>query len=150
MTECNTDGIKFASLGRRHVIANFNGGRLTTDSGLLLLRELYLQTGLIDALSACIPDPRDPAMIEHDQSTMIAQRVLAIACGYEDLNDHQRLRSDPALQIAVERPPDVGKPPASPPTLCRLENRVMRKALVTHALRGAIQPGLAIRGEAPV
>jgi hypothetical protein len=130
MTECNTDGIHFASLGRRAIIANFNGGRLTTDGGLLLLRQMNRQLGLTDALSACILDPRDPAMIEHDQATMIAQRVLAIACAYEDLNDHGALRHDPALQIAVERPPDDQRPLASPPTLCRLENRVMRKAFL--------------------
>ena len=96
----------------------------------MLIREVAERTGLFDALDAAIPDPRDPALIVHDQRTMLAQRVTAIALGYEDLNDHQALRTDPALQAAAGTPPDEARPLASPPTLCRLENRVDRAALV--------------------
>jgi hypothetical protein len=115
------------------VVADFSGGRLTTDAGVLLLREVAQRTGLFRALDRVIPDPRQPDLIVHDQETMLAQRIMAIALGYEDLNDHQSLRDDPALQLAVGRRPEPDAPLASPPTLCRLENRVDRKASVAIA-----------------
>ena len=130
MTDCNPKPLTFSSLGAKHVVADFFGGRLTTDAGALLLREADKATGLFEALDAAIPDPRDPDRITHDQRSMLAQRVLAIALGYEDLNDHQTLRDDPALQVAAGASPAADTPLASPPTLCRLENRVDRAALV--------------------
>lgn len=130
MTDCNRKPLHFSTLGRRAVIADFQGGRLSSDAGALLLREVADQIGLFDALNAAIPDPRNPVLITHDQRTMIAQRITAIAMGYEDLNDHQTLRADPVLQIVAGEPPEEDRPLASPPTLCRLENRVERKALV--------------------
>jgi hypothetical protein len=130
MTHCNQDPLEFSRRGPKAVVADFQGGRLTTDAGALLLGELADRSGLLDALSAAIPDPRHPLFITHDQRTMIAQRVLAIALGYEDLNDHQALRADPALQVAAGQAPDPERALSSPPTLCRLENRVDRAALV--------------------
>jgi hypothetical protein len=130
MTDCNRKTLDFSSRGSRTVHADFQGGRLTTDGGALILGELADQLGLVDALDAAIPDPRDPRFIIHDQRALLAQRVIAIALGYEDLNDHQTLRTDPALQVATGRAPDPELTLASPPTLCRLENRVDRKALV--------------------
>jgi hypothetical protein len=130
MTDCNRKTLDFSSRGSKTVHADFLGGRLTTDGGALLLGEVADRLGLFDALNAAIPDPRDPVFIVHDQRTLLAQRVTAIALGYEDLNDHQTLRVDPALQVAAGRVPDLEVPLASPPTLCRLENRVDRKALV--------------------
>ena len=98
--------------------------------GPLLLREVGQKTGLFEALDQAIPDPRHPVYIVHDQESMIAQRIIAIALGYEDLNDHQ---------TSTQRP-GPGRPPggfptmswrlASPPTLCRLENRIERRTLV--------------------
>jgi hypothetical protein len=130
MTKCNCETLDFSRLGAKAVVADFQGGRITTDAGALLLRDLGDRLGLFDALDAAIPDPRHPAFIVHEQRSMLAQRVIALAAGYEDLNDHQALRSDPALQVAAGRAPDPELPLASPPTLCRLENRVDRKALV--------------------
>ena len=130
MTDCNPKSLAFSRTHGRQVVADFRGGRLTTDSGVLLLREIALRTGLFDALDAAIPDPRRPELITHDQRAMLAQRILAIALGYEDLNDHQTLRDDPALQLAAGKLPDQNASLASPPTLCRLENRVDRKALI--------------------
>jgi Transposase DDE domain group 1 len=130
MTDCNRDALHFASLDSKSVVADFQGGRLTTDAGGLLLREVADRIKLFDALDAAIPDPRHPVFIIHDQRALIAQRVIAIALGYEDLNDHQTLRADPALQVAAGKPPEVELPLASPPTLCRLENRVERETLV--------------------
>jgi Transposase DDE domain group 1 len=130
MTDCNRDPLPFSRLGSKAVVADFLGGRMTSDAGALLLREVDARLGLFDALDAAIPDPRHPAFIVHDQRALIAQRVTALALGYEDLNDHQTLRTDPALQVAAGKRPEVDPELASPPTLCRLENRIDRRALV--------------------
>ena len=130
MTECNSQPIPFSSVGRRPVIADFAGGSITSDAGALLLGEVDRSLGLVDLLDAAIPDPRNQSLITHQQSTMLRQRIFAIALGYEDGNDHQHLRDDPLMQLVSERGIDPDQPLASPPTLCRLENRVSRVALV--------------------
>jgi hypothetical protein len=132
MTHCNRDPLAFSRRGSKAVVADFQGGRLTTDGGALLLGELADRLGLVDALDAAIPDPRHPVFIVHPQRTLLAQRIIALALGYEDLNDHQTLRADPALQVAAGQTPGPESEAilASPPTLCRLENRVDRAALV--------------------
>jgi DDE family transposase len=130
MTDCNRKTLDFSSRGSKTVHADFQGGCLTTDGGALILGELADRIGLFDALDAVIPDPRHPVFIVHDQRALLAQRITAIALGYEDLNDHQTLRADPALQVAAGQTPDPEVTLASPPTLCRLENRVDRKTLV--------------------
>ncbi len=130
MTDCNRDRLDFSSRKAKKVLADFRGGRLTSDGGAVLLGELADQIGLIDALDRAIPDPRHPAFTTHDQRTLLAQRVIAIALGYEDLNDHQTLRTDPALQVATGQTPEPEATLASPPTLCRLENRIDRATLV--------------------
>lgn len=130
MTDCTRQPLLFSSLKSKKIQADFNGGSLTSDAGVLLLREVDKHLGLIDAINRCIPDPRNEFFIVHQQKTMLAQRIHGIALGYEDLNDHQSLRDDPLFQIVTER--GVTKdnlPLASPPTLCRLENRIDRKAL---------------------
>jgi len=129
MTDCITQPLLFSSLGTKKIQADFNGGHLTSDAGVLLLREVDRRIGLIDALTGCIVDPRDPAKITHDLRTLLAQRILAIAAGYEDGNDHHELRHDPLLQLVTDRGVDQTEPLASPATLCRLENRVDRKTL---------------------
>lgn len=133
MTDCNLEPLHFSTLGPKTVVADFRGGRLTTDSGALLLREVADRLRLFDSLNAAIPDPRHPVYTVHDQKALLAQRVIAIALGYEDLNDHQTLRADPALQLAAGKVPEEGVTLASPPTICRLENRVDRQALVRGA-----------------
>ena len=130
MTDCKPESLRFATLGSKSVIADFLGGRLTTDAGALLLREVADSTGLFRALDAVIPDPRHPVFIVHDQHALLAQRITAIALGYEDLNDHQTLRADPVLQLVAGKAPEEELPLASPPTLCRLENRIDRQSLV--------------------
>jgi len=130
MTECSKDAIGFTGHSRRKVIADFKGGRLTSDAGILLLREVDRQLGLIDSINECLPDPRNPRWTIHEQRSMLAQRIFSIALGYEDLNDQQTMREDPALQTAVDCEPDEEAPLASPSTLCRLENRVNRKTSV--------------------
>jgi len=133
MTDCTTQPLLFSRLGSKKIQADFNGGKLTSDAGALLLREADKRLGLIDALNRCLPDPRNPFYIAHEQKTMLAQRIFGIAMGYEDLNDHQTLREDPLFQIVSERGVKDDLPLASPPTLCRLENRVDRKSLAALA-----------------
>src|SRR5688500_4942187 len=129
MTECNRTPLLFSSLGRQRVVSDFAGGRLTSDAGALLLREVDRRIDLTRSLAACLTDPRDPMKIVHDQRVMLAQRILGIALGYEDLNDHDTLRSDPLFSVLTEQFPDPDALLASSPTLCRLENRVDRRSL---------------------
>jgi hypothetical protein len=129
MTQRNTEALSFSSLGNRRLEADFSGGSLTSDAGALLLREADKRLGLLEALDRVIPDPRNPELITHSQRSLLAQRVLGIALGYEDLNDHSALRHDPFWQALAECAPDPQRPLASAPTLCRLENRVQRRAL---------------------
>src|SRR3954454_18511673 len=105
MTECNRETLDFSRLGPKAVVADFLGGRLTTDAGALLLRELGRRTGLFRDLDRAISDPCWLPLVVHDQEALLAQQIVAIALGYEDLNDHQALRSDPALQLAVGKAP---------------------------------------------
>jgi hypothetical protein len=137
-----------ASLGRRKVVADFAGGDLTSDAGALLLREVDRRLGLIDALDRAIPDPRDPAATVHAQKTLLAQRIFGIACGYEDLNDHQTLRRDPLWQTATDRGIDPRQPLASAPTLCRLENRISRATVVAMA-EALVEAFIASHAEPP-
>jgi hypothetical protein len=129
VTECNRQGLLFSSLGRQRVQADFAGGTLTSDAGGLLLREVDRRCGLLNALTAALSDPRDPARITHDLRTMLAQRIYGLALGYEDLNDHSTLRQDPLFAVLAERRPNPSQPLASAPTLCRLENNVSRASL---------------------
>ena len=114
----------------KKVQVDFNGGQITSDAGALLLREVDQRIGLVDAINTCIPDPRNPALIIHNQRTMLAQRMISIAQGYEDLNDHDTLRDDPLMQVATNRGIDEDQPLASTPTMWRLEDRVDRKAMI--------------------
>ena len=131
MTDCTQSYLSFSSLGSKKIQADFEGGRLTSDAGVILLRDMDLRLGLTESIASCIDDPRDYRHVDHSQLEMLRQRVYAIALGYEDLNDHDTLRRDPALQVAVERVRDDVEFQAlsSSPTLCRLENRVTRKEM---------------------
>jgi len=133
MTECNRKSLSFSSLGRRRIVAGFDGGLLTTDAGGLLLREADRRMGLTRALADRIADPRDPAKITHDLRSMLVQRICGIAMGYEDGNDHRTLRHDPLFQVLADKTPDPGDPLASPSTISRLENRVTHASLVEMA-----------------
>jgi hypothetical protein len=113
MTDCNRQPVLFSSLNRQQVVADFNGGRLTSDAGGLLLREADRQLGLIRRLAACIPDPRDPLLTVHDQEAMLAQRIFGIALGYEDLNDHDTLRDDPLFSVLADKSPNEDEPLAA-------------------------------------
>ena len=130
MTQRKRSKPSLKRLRRRSVEFDFNGGTLTSDAGLLLLRQVEQQIGLIDAINQCIPDPRDQRFVVHGQREMLASRIFAIAAGYEDENDHNDLRHDPVIQTVAEKEPDSSSPTASPSTLCRLENRITRKSMI--------------------
>jgi hypothetical protein len=130
MTECIRQPLLFSSLGKQQIVADFDGGRLTSDAGSLLLREIDRRFGLTAALADALADPRDPAKITHDRRTLFAQRTYGIALGYEDLNDHLTLRHDPLFAALANRRPDPEKPLASPSTFSRWENAVTRASFV--------------------
>lgn len=117
-------------LRRQAVEADFDGGSLTSDGGLVLLREVDRRLDLIRRVDQAIPDPRDPLYTSHPQSEILTSRIFAIAAGYEDANDHHGLRHDPAFQVAAGRTPATNQdseehqPLASPSTHCRFENRI--------------------------
>ena len=139
-TDCNKPNIPFTPLARRSVTARFDAGAISSDGGVVLLREVDRRINLLGRVDSVIRDPRYPFLIEHQQRTLLAQRVMAIACGWEDLNDHTILRNDLVLQLATGREAagkkrgrgdvDPQRPLASASTLCRLENRVDRRACV--------------------
>lgn len=126
MPKCTADRIAFGRLGRRVIEANFDGGDISSDGGLLLLRQVDERIGLTRAVAAVLEDARDPERITHPLRDLVAQRVYALCTGYEDLNDHDRLRQDLLLRTAVGRVDEL----ASSPTLCRLENRATRAQVV--------------------
>ena len=107
----------------------FDGGRLTSDGGVLVLAEIERRLGIAERLSSCLNDPRSPDRIRHDLAEMIRFRMLMIAAGYEDANDCDALRADPAFKMAVGRLPESGADLCSQPTMCRLENLPDRIAL---------------------
>ena len=126
MTDCNAKSIAFPALKRRRIEAAFTGGAITSNAGALLLREIDRRLGLLKAVDRAIPDKRDQRYVHHSQSSLLRQRIYGLALGYEDLNDHDQLRSDPALVSAVSCDQSLG----SAATLCRLENRMDRSVAV--------------------
>ena len=126
MTECTTNLIEFSPLKRHRIQAGFTGGEITSDGGALLLRQVDRLLGLTRAVDGAIDDPRAPSRIVHSQLHLLRQRIYGLALGYEDLNDHDTLRKDSAVQTAVESNSTLG----SSPTLCRLENRAGRQMAV--------------------
>ena len=131
MTECTQVSFAFATDSRRAVVANFDGGTITTEAGGLLLHQTEQKTGILRQFAGCFRDYRDPSRIDHSVEELIRQRVYALALGYEDLNDHDQLRADPLLAMLsgkadVEgqqrrRQRDRGKAGAGKSTLNRLE-----------------------------
>lgn len=103
VTGCIQTVFEFPALKRRKVQAEFSGGDITPDGGVLLLRQIDRRLRLLKAVDGVIPDPRDRGYIEHSQLSLLRQRVYGICLGYEVLNDHQSLRIDPALQSSIER-----------------------------------------------
>ena len=126
--------ISFARISGRKVEADFDGGATTSDGGALLLRKAESKVGIVDRIVKALSDHRHQSYIDHTHTDLIRQRVFQIACGYEDANDSNDLRSDPGLKAACDRLPLTGDDLASQPTMSRLENSVSRTDLYRIAL----------------
>lgn len=130
-TDCNPRQLEFQGVGRRTLVASFDGGTLTSDGGVVLLGEVDRRRAILERFAACFSDHRNPAYVEHSVEELLRQRVFALALAYEDLNDHEQLRSDPLLAAVVGKADptgadrrheqDRGKPLAGKSTLNRLE-----------------------------
>ena len=126
----------FPAVARKKVTADFDGGRLTSNGGVMLLGMAERRLNIAEKLARCIPDRRDPLRITHTLADMIRARIFAIGCGYEDADDLDVLRFDPAFKLACGRLPDTGRDLCSQPTLSRLENAPRLKDVIrlTYAL----------------
>ena len=130
-TQCTTEQMEFHHLGRRAVIGRFDGGKISSDAGGVLLREVEKRTQILKRLAGCFRDYRNKDRIEHSVGSLIRQRVYGMALGYEDLNDHDSLRHDVVMGLLSEkhdpsgrdrvREQDQGKAIAGKSTLNRLE-----------------------------
>ena len=120
MPKCTDATMELGRVGRRVIQANFEGGDISSDGGVLLLRQLDERLGLSRAAPPrCSAIRATPVRITHSLRDLLAQRIYGLCCGYEDLNDHDTLRDDLLMQTAVGRVDAL----ASSPTLCRLETR---------------------------
>lgn len=124
MGKSESEQLTFTSIKGRQVGVDFAGGEVSSDGGLLLVREVDRKLGLIDAIARRLTDPRESGKVVHENETMLRQRVMAMIAGWEDLNDAATLRTDPVHQVAAGSDEVL----ASAPTLCRFENRQDRAA----------------------
>jgi hypothetical protein len=112
----------FPAVRRKKVVAAFDGGRISSDGGVMLLGAAERRIGVAATLAPLIADPRDPALVRHSVADILRARMLAIACGYEDGDDLDHLRTDPGFKLACGRLPDSGADLCSQPTVSRWEN----------------------------
>lgn len=120
MTECKQSSFGFQDCGSREIVARFDGGTISSDGGAVLLRQTDHRLDLLPRLAQCFLDGRDPDRVQHSVQEMISQRVYGLALGYEDINDHEQLRSDPLFSVLAGRE-ELEKPLAGKSTLNRLE-----------------------------
>ena len=130
MSNYTSSSLIFNSISGKKVQATFDGGEITSDAGMLLLRETEHHEGLLSRFTRSIHDLRRPSHVRHNLEELLTQRIFQIAAGYEDANDCNDLRSDPAVKLAVGRLPISGEDLASQPTISRLENSVRRSDLL--------------------
>jgi len=122
MFEDNLLPFSFPAVERKKVTAAFDGGRITSDGGVMLLAAVEKELGIADRLAPLITDPRNPLLVTHSVADILRARMLAIACGYEDADDLDHLRTDPGFKLACGRLPDSGTDLCSQPTVSRWEN----------------------------
>jgi len=136
MSDDSLPPFHFPAVQRKMVVAAFDGGRITSDGGVMLLAGVERKIGIAKTLAALIPDPRFQPMVTHSIEDIVRARVLAIACGYEDGDDLDHLRTDPGFKLACGRLPDSGNDLCSQPTVSRLENAPSLRDVVrmTYAL----------------
>jgi len=123
MPKCTEERDLFGSLGRRRIEVGFDGGEVSSDAGLLLLRQVEGKLGLLKAAAQVLPDPRNPFFVVHTTEQLLRQQVFGWCQGDEDLNDHEQLCRDPALQTALDKRATDAEAAcgASSPTLCRFD-----------------------------
>lgn len=109
MEEDNQLGFEFPGLGRRKIEANFAGGQVSSDGGVMLLRQVDRWLGFTKQLDRILPDRRNPLLIQHSQESLLRQRIYGLALGYEDLNDHDSLRHDLLWQTATDRAEELAR-----------------------------------------
>jgi len=126
MTDDSLLPFDLPAVRRKKVTAAFDGGLISSDGGLVLLREAERRLGLAELLAGCVRDRRNPALVTHGLTGMFRFRMLAIACGYGDADDRDALRADPLFKLAVGRAPESGQDLCSQPTMSRLENMPSR------------------------
>jgi len=126
MPKCTANRLSFGRIGRRAIEGDFSGGVISSDAGLLLVRQVDQRIGLSRQVAQVLHDPRDQAHVQHSLHQLVAQRIYGMCCGYEDLNDHDHLRRDALMQTAVGTDRVLG----SSPTLCRMEQRATRADVV--------------------
>ena len=139
MTDCKQEVFAFQAHGSRKVTADFNGGHLSSDGGLLFLREVECKKGILSKLASCFTDLRLQCLVEHSVEQLLAQRVGALALGYEDLNDHDRLRHDPLCALMAGKEDVLGQD--------RLCEEDKGKALAAHSTLNRLELG-ALGGDA--
>jgi len=122
MSEDTINLFGFPAVGRKKVTAAFDGGRITSDGGVMLLAAAERGMGIAQRLASLIADPRNPLLVTHSVADILRARMLAIACGYEDADDLDHLRTDPGFKLACGRLPDTGDDLCSQPTMSRWEN----------------------------
>lgn len=136
MTDATPLPFDLPAVERKKLTVDFDGGNQSSDAGLLLLREAERKLGVCQRIAEAMPDHRDQSRVRHEMFELVTARSFAIACGYKDGNDLNRLRHDPVMKVAVERCPESGDPLASQSTISRLENapRKTEAARLTAAL----------------
>ena len=130
MTNDNLLPFCFPAVDRKKITAAFDGGRISSDGGVMLLAQAERRLGIADQLARVIPDERDASRVVHLLPDILRARIFAIACGYEDADDLDRLRFDPALKLACGRLPDTGRDLCSQPTVSRWENAPALRDLI--------------------
>ena len=120
MQDDTPERFAFPSVGRKKLTAAFDGGRITSDGGVMLLGAAERRIGIAATLAPLIADPRDPALVTHSVADILCARMLAIAYGYEDADDLDHLRTDPGFKLACGRLPDTGANLCSQPTMWTL------------------------------
>ena len=139
-TECTPKLFAFEAVGRRSIVAGFDGGNITSNAGALLLGQVDRGLGLVRRFAGCFIDRRDPRYVEHRVHTLVGQRIFGLALGYEDLNDHDELRKDPTLAVLAGKLNPLLRtdcePLAGKSTLNRLEHTPRRHASKYHKIDG--------------
>src|SRR6266480_4155807 len=130
MSNDNLLPFSFPAVQRKKITAAFDGGRITSDGGVMLLAQAERRLGIAERLAQVIPDRRDQDRVTHLLPDILRARIFAIACGYEDADDLDRLRCDPAFKLACGRLPDSGADLCSQPTISRWENAPALRDLI--------------------